>query len=31
EKRTPDKVRPFKSIEKYCTTPERRALFGLEL
>lgn len=30
EKRTPEKVRPFKSIEKYCTTPERRALFGLE-
>ncbi len=31
EKRTPEKVRPFKAIEKYCTTPARRALFGLEL
>ena len=33
EKRTPEKVRPeaFRAIEQYCATPERRALFGLEV
>ena len=33
EKRTPEKVDPqrFAAIEKYCTSPERRALFGLEV
>ena len=33
EKRTPAKVRPeaFAAIEKYCTSPQRRALFGLEV
>ena len=33
EKRTPEKVRPdaFKAIARLCTTPERRALFGMEV
>jgi ectoine hydroxylase len=33
EKRTPEKVKPesFKAIEPYCVTPQRRALFGLEV
>jgi len=32
ERRTPEKVRPeaFAPIAQYCTTPARRALFGLE-
>jgi hypothetical protein len=32
EKRTPGRVdsNRFKSIERYCTTPQRRKLFGLE-
>ncbi len=33
EKRTPAKLKPeaFASIAQHCTTPERRALFGLEV
>ena len=33
ERRTPEKVHPdaFKAIAPLCTTPERRALFGLEV
>ena len=33
EKRTPEKVRPeaFAAIADRCTTPVRRALFGLEV
>lgn len=33
EKRTSEKVKPekFKAIERLCTTPQRRALFGLEV
>lgn len=33
EKRTPEKVRPdqFKAIASLCTTPQRRALFGMEI